>query len=381
MKKILLSASVVFLIVHTSCKKKSEEKPAEETTQQTTISSGEGKSIMSNSKDAMKNDVISLTKGQGVTELTNMADVIVALDPTEPISLSRMASGEELEPNEMAGLLSKQAKLFKKIFFPTNVINSLNRTENLGSDFDKNVGNYTWDETNKTWTKTSNKDNYIVISFPSDSTKPNENDAVFTLQNYADVVTDVDTLPTSIIASLVVKRKTVASINYTGTYAKDGSPTAMNGTLFLDPFTYTVNFTDKGSSISGTTTLLKDAAVIAGISSTINLSGSGSNRKATSLSGYVRYRDVKMAGSIKNLDATQNDSTIAQTNSHFDMDILRGSDDAKIADLDIAERKALNGRTETYIRMTYTDGTTEDIVNYLKPASDELEKFVQDQAN
>jgi hypothetical protein len=382
MNKILVSAVVFATFLSISCKKKSEEKPVETTiTPSAPVSSAESKNIMSGSKDAMKNDVVSLTKGQGVTELTNMADVIVALDPTEPISLSRIASGEGIEPNEMAGLLSKQAKVFKKLFFPTSVIKSLNRTESLGSSFTENIGNYTWKESSKTWTKTENKDNYIVISFPSDSTKRNENDAVFTLINYADIVTDEDTLPTSIIADLKVKGKKVASINYTGAYAKDGMPTAMNGSVFLDPFTYTVSFTDNASSVSGSTTLLKNTDVIAGISSTINLTGTGSNRTATSLSGSVSYRNIKMAGSVNNLNKTEDDSTTAQINSHFDMDILRTSDNAKIADLNLAERKDTKGETETYIRMTYTDGTTEDIVNYLKPASDELEKFLEDQSN
>lgn len=382
MNKIIVSAVVLATFLSISCKKKSEEKPAEETaiTPAAPVSSAESKNIMSGSKDAMKNDVVSLTKGQGVTELTNMADVIVALDPTEPISLSRIASGEGIEPNEMAGLLSKQAKVFKKLFFPASVINSLNRTESAGSDFDKNLGEYAWDEATKTWTKSANAEK-IIIRFPSDSTKRTVNDAVFTLTNFAETVTDEDTLPTSIIADLKVKSKTVASINYTGAYSKDGTPTAMNGSVFLDPFTYTVSFTDNGSSVSGSTTLLKGTEVVAGISTTINLTGTGSNRNATSLSGYVKYRDIKMAGSVSNLNSTDDDSTLAQINSHFDLDILRSSDNAKIADLSLADREDTKGNTESYIKMTYTDGTTDDIVNYLKPAADELEKFVQDQAN
>lgn len=103
-------------------------------------------------------------------------------------------------------------------------------------------GNYTWNISSKSWTKTSS--NEIIINFPSEKSKTSNN-CSFKISEYTDKEFTVDNdkvyLPTALKAKLVKDGTEMFNVNMQCTYNATGLPVPTDATItiVLNPHTYT----------------------------------------------------------------------------------------------------------------------------------------------
>ncbi|MFZ4706722.1 MAG: hypothetical protein ACOYMF_12025 [Bacteroidales bacterium] len=103
-------------------------------------------------------------------------------------------------------------------------------------------GNYEWNKSAQSWTKTTNSQ--VIVNFPSEETQQSNN-CTFKITDYSDAPFLVDNetiyLPTSVQANLIKTNSEIFNLNMACTYNSSGFPVPVDATITigLNPFTYT----------------------------------------------------------------------------------------------------------------------------------------------
>lgn len=374
-KNSLFVLALGSLLLVSSCKKDDPEPENNNTGGGTT-------DIIAEASTQAHNDVVSFTQNEGAEVVNSLADVLG--ENPEPINATRMAYNEE---HSRAGELCRnKAKAFRQIFVPGSSSRfRMASAEDDAFNFNDNVGTYTFNRADSSWSHNTTVTDKIILLFPSDTTS-SVNDAKLTIFAYSEVrqiynpgTLDADTTyqPTSIDAELTIGAVKYVDVIFTAAYNSEGIPTSMSYTLYLKPFTQTLSYTDNGSSVSLSTTLAKDGEATNIVSSTGTITFYDSNKDSVlTIAGTTTYRRLKFTGSINLAEILEDDqnngsTSIAVWNSSVDITIIDNSNSQTVGTLEFFDNA---GTVDAQVK--FTDNSTKLASDYFDPIFNEMEDYL-----
>lgn len=373
-KHLLFAISTSSLLfINTSCKK--------ETTVGSTNTPAQSKEILQKSSDQLHQDIIELTKSDGAKSIQSLGNVMTKDDAfNHRSSLSRKAQIIELVKHKVARL--------KTLFIPKSSTFGYSRPDSASDRFvfQDHVGEYTWNNGTHQWDVVKGGDK-IVMHYPADTTKPTVNNATLSLYAYSDVLINSDDtssqqyIPTRISGDLYIDNVKQASVDYTGSFDSKGIPTGINASLYLKPFSFTVNYSKSGTQITYGMSISKDNESSPIIAVTAKMEFLNDNMDdIKSESGSVQIHDIKVEQSIDDMQglmqATENDSTPNPDtwNKYIKATIIDARNGSKIGDIEFYTKEE-NGDKMLDTRVRFTDGSTETTQKYFQPIIDELNEY------
>lgn len=284
--------------------------------------------------------------------------LLIQIDP-----LSGLARKGESK-SQIKAVYKERVQNFRKLFVPAGLANG-RTTESF--DFNGNTGVYNWNNATESFDFASSSTK-IVMNFPS-TENGTTNDAKLTLHSYAE---NADMNPTAIKADLYVGAVKYVDLDFSATYTGD-VPATLYYSIYLKPFTNSLNYSDGGNSLKIATSVSKDGESSAVLSTdfTINFADS-QKEEVTKLDGGIYYREIGIKGAIdaKSLDAIE-EPTTAQLNQFAKLQIVKSNGHALIGDVEFFDDAA----NEMDVRVKFTDGNTELMETYFKDALDGLESY------
>lgn len=297
--------------------------------------------------------------------------------------------------------------------------------ETFFSSYEDSKGLYTW--TNDAWVKTSA--NNIVFKFPSTTTGLS-NDATFTISASEYTGTQMDpelsgNTPNSISAVLdVIGVGTLVDYNFSVNYLSNGEPSKILSTLTMEPYLFSFEFKNSGSTMSKSFTFDKSSSNIA----TLFLEAEGNfnensvesfiNSDAiedisdvmTSANGYLNIKDIKLSLNANISDGVtyyegigeddfESDNIVSLLNSHSIISLNYISSSSLIANTEWYLETVTNTNyvwddslfeyveeeetsEEPNIRLVFSDGSKSDLETYFGNGFDDLindvESFITD---
>ncbi len=226
--------------------------------------------------------------------------------------------------------------------------------------------------------KKTGSSQYIVMKFPSVKNS-SVNDAALTLYKYSEEKSNEEYgyNPTD----LKINNVKYLSLDYTATFKND-IPVKMTYTLYLKPYTNSVNFDDAGAKTAITASILKDGESQSIIKTTFALEYTDSDKEELkALSGDFVYRELKtdFQANIQALEnASQNEDFKTR---HFNDNItiiVRNSSNSEAGKI-IAQDS--NSDIGVDFLIQFTDGSTTSVESYFDNAITELENYITSLSN
>jgi len=371
-KNILFAFAICILIA--SCKDK--KKDAEPKTSSVQLSADDSKELLKRSGQNLTSDIISFTQNEGAEAISNLSNLLASAE-TDPINgvLRQKNSKYRLK-----SIYKDRTKNFRTLFLPDEFKNG-RKTDDGAFDFNSNKGVYEWDSQNEDFKKTGSSQ-YIVMKFPSVKNS-SVNDAALTLYKYSEEKSNDEYgyNPTEMQIDLKINNVKYLSLDYTATFKND-IPVKMTYTLYLKPYTNSVNFDDAGAKTAITASILKDGESQSIIKTTFALEYTDSNKEELkALSGDFVYRELKtdFHANIQALEnASQNEDFEAR---HFNDNItivVRNSSNSEAGKI-IAQDS--NSDIGVDFLIQFTDGSTTSVESYFDNAITELENYITSLSN
>lgn len=373
--KLIFLLGLGFICTITSCRKPIEPEPTKPAT--ANLDKAESEALLNNTSVQMKTDVKDMRNCDGVKKLEAMQNLPGKTGKLPISTVARTDFQSTVSTTNSIGVV----KIFKEIMFsaPVAKVNAReNNDEDTIFDFKSNLGTYTWNNAQEEWVETKNLNGAIEFNFPTDTTKMNVNDGKLIISNYAEIIIDGTAAPTSMIAEFTVAGSKFASINFAASY-KDKYPAMFNLKAYLKPWNFEGIGKDNGGSASASYSVFKDkesAILSANVTLTFT---NGDKEKPLLGTGYYQYRDLKIGGKVmakEIMDADSSDVSELQTNTWIDLDVMRSSDNAKLADVYL---QLDNDEAPVLIKLN--DGTAKLPEDYFKDVIDELKSFEKDFKN
>jgi len=309
---ILLAVSIVGFI---SCNKEEEKVPLEES-----------KANVENLEASIEEDMDMTLDNMGMTALMTYMECMNQDDPF--FSISKKSTTPEIE--KPSDLLTK-GLLFPQSGEPTDI-----------SDY---YGTYTWNAANEGWVIVQNDpDDKIVFVFPLDSTGSTTNNVTINVYSYTEtVITVTDDYwgdedyyrPTSLHADLLISGEKYVEIQGTATWDEEADIDDVNGTLFLKPYTVSLGLNQESTSAGVEVVLSEGSSRIMSAGLTISFA-TDEKDSVTTASGYIQYREVKLAGDIDvgQMDGIEGDPTADQMNEYISLSLYNYPQGSKFADIE-----------------------------------------------
>ena len=203
---------------------------------------------LDNMASDMSGDVVNLVQSDGVEALDALFDLLELNDPFN----GRM---ETMDSTERRQWMKKRAMLFKTIFIPSKAIN-FNRVKESNFDFEGNVGVYNWNDDIDEFEKSEEQTEIIVINFPEEGSETNNVQLrILSFEEELIIVEedgffDEDYYVTNLEADLSVDGVEQVSVEFSIEWNEVGDPIAGSGNLFVNPYTFTLNFNDTQATTS-----------------------------------------------------------------------------------------------------------------------------------
>ncbi|MEM9391382.1 MAG: hypothetical protein AAGA02_12965 [Bacteroidota bacterium] len=337
------------------------------------LSIEDAKASMDNMAADMTTDVVNVVQSEGVEALDELFNL---LDLNDPFG-GRLA---EMDQNEKRKWLKERAMLFKTIFIPTKSIN-FNRVKDSDFDFDGNKGIYNWNPLTEEFEKSEEASDFIIINFPSEGSETNN--VALRITNYAEesIVEEEDGFVneyyaiTELNADLSVDGTTQVSVDLLVDYNDSGDPVSLNGSLFVNPYTFTVTFNDTQATVSTLTASITEGSnVITSADLTVTFETSD-KEELIAVSGFVQYLNIKLQGSI-DVTGADDEGDDFDINEFISLELFDG--DNKIGDIVLVYEDDVDGYEEEVIYVEYADGSKERLEDILQPVIDEFEDQFDD---
>ena len=319
-------------------------------------------------------------------------------------AFSEMQESEGMNAIEaLGGLVQKddpftdQKSLTISPDFITNISEILNPekvyTEKAGDThfiFNEHTGTYTWRSENTWRVKMDSPSDAIVIEFPTDTANFSEtgNNAVLTVSDYKEeeIMTDTGAtwMPVTLSAKLEINSTEYVNVNYSLTFDNEGNPTEVDMSLFMKPFTYTLNLTNNSIEFA----LSKEGVENTLISANLDLTFVNSEMEdVEEINGNFQMGNVNFDGVIRpyalsdssQYEGVQNMGDIAdQMNKHINIKVYKFDSGAKMANLifDVNENSEYPIMGSIILAFEYNDGTTEDAGPYFESIITKIENMI-----
>jgi len=321
-------------------------------------------------------------------------------------TFSEMKESEGMSAIEVLGGLvqeddpfSTQKNLGLSQDFITNISEVLNPeqvyTEKAGDThfiFDDHTGTYTWQSENTWLVELDSPSDAIVIEFPTDTANFSEtgNNAVLTISDYEEeeIMTDTGAtwMPVKLTAKLEINDTEYVNVDYSLTLDSDGNPTAVNMTLYLNPYSYELEFTSNTMMFS----LFKDGEDRALLSTDLEVTFVNSDmEEVEEINGNFQMGNVNFDGWVKpyalsdssQYQDVQSMGDIAdQMNENMNIKVYKFDSGAKMANLifDVNENSEYPIMGSIILAFEYNDGTTEDAGPYFESIITQIENMIDE---
>jgi hypothetical protein len=254
--------------------------------------------------------------------------------------------------------------------------------------FSSRAGIYTWNTSTSSWSKVANS-SQITLKFPSRENQTTL-DSELSLNSYNETITSFESnsyyLPTN--ASLTLKRNntTLFSLNLSNVTFQTGTnfsmPLSADVTIFTSPFTHTIKWlrtsnTDFKFSLVSSTPQSCETQMELNLklydNDYANITSIEEDLKF--VDGFISQGNLRVNYTI-NVQALSvfNDPTDAQINANSDAEVFYNG--MKIGDLNY---QTINNNTEIFI--IYSDGTSENVNEYVGDFKDQIESIFSNYIN
>ncbi len=207
----------------------------------------------------------------------------------------------------------------------------------------------------------------LILKFPIGESETNN--AIFTL---SDLEFNVDDLPSKIVANLEVDEITMVDLHYVVNWSSKEFPEVADIYLFVNPFTFDLNFNAQGETVTLVFTIANGDETIAAID--LEASGSIDDEVLPVVEGSVEYRGVKIAGRV-DLDGLDN-AMFNETDPNEEMELELFIEDEKAGDI-VLVLETNDEYTDYVPYVVFSDGTQEPLEELLdsifSTVEDELE--------
>lgn len=329
------------------------------------------KTTIHNMDDNMQSDLDAILEAEGylgITDLSNMPD------PFEQVTKST-------KPN---GVISN---------IKESLIPYASAEKSVGEepfDFDQYVGTYTWMPDLERWNiDLQTQTDYIIINFPLEGSTTNN--ATLTIyayteeQFYDSYLQEYYYEPTRIQADLFIDKMEYIDLDATMEYDSEAYPTLIDIEVYLVPFTFDFYMEESTTTVTvdGSIKLEGITIVGAGITAKEYAGTDDLYEGLETLSGYLRYRIVKITGEADMYDLNKFDETQYETeeealsalNALVDMKIVHAVTGQHFADIELVMR-TVGTEKVLGIDIVYPDGTTEDAMPIITAMGAKMEEFL-----
>jgi len=321
-------------------------------------------------------------------------------------TFSEMQESEGMNAIEVLGGLvqeddpfSNQKSLGISQDFITNISEILNPeqvyTEKAGDThfiFDDHTGTYTWQSENTWMVELDSPADAIIIEFPTDTANFSEtgNNAVLTVSDYEEkeIMTDSGAIwmPVALTAKLEINGTEYVNVNYSLTFDSEDNPTEVDMSLFLKPFTYTLNLTNNSIEFA----LSKEGVENNLISTNLDLTFVNSDMEdVEEINGNFQMGNVNFDGWIKpyalsdssQYEGAQSMGDIAdQMNENMNIKVYKFDSGEKMANLifDVNENSQYTIMGSIILAFEYNDDTTEDAGPYFESIITQIENMIDE---
>ncbi len=339
------------------------------------LTPAEAKLEISTLNNSMSGDIMQMTSSQGYEALLNLFDITNDVDPFG----GRMYT----DVSRSKRVFKSAAKRLKSIFIPNKSVTALKLDEHDGFHFEDNWGIYVYDPTVDEFEKLPDVVEMIIIRFPTEGSETNN--AELRITDYEEILiveeddgfVDEYFTPTLLKADLSVNDELLIDLSIELEYNEGGDPVAGDASLFIKPYTFTINFDDTQNTVSTLSASIdrEDTRIVA-IDVTVNFQ-TALKEEVTTLSGAVSYLNIALEGSIdvagmeEALDANED----ADPNEFINL--ILTSNGRKIGDIVLIE-EVIDEQTgeEDYVPyVQYSDGSQERLEDALETVVAELEEF------
>lgn len=330
------------------------------------LSKDDAKTKLQSASTAVSSDLKALSDGDGLSPVKDLFSLLDTDDPFSRIGTDR---------KQIKTFFRTKGKEFKNIFAPGKVFNG-RTAEEVPFDYNSKKGIYNWNVDTEVFEKTG-ESTYISILFPTEGST--DNNAELQITAYSDVkiedgTEDIYFNPIEIKAGLFVGDKKVASIDFEATWAIDGAPTSANISLFVDPYTATVNFSGTTTTSTLITSLKSGDETLAATSAIVNYDNtSKTSDSMTTIEGYVQLKNLKLQG---NIDVKAADASTTNDPNDF-VHLALYADDKKAGDI-IFVKDTVGGLEEDIPYLKYDNGETEKLEVVFNDVVDELDAIFND---
>jgi len=355
MKKSLFYLFSALILFNVSC---TEETAVVEENE---ITSEDAKLAIQNMSNDMSLDIVEITQSEGIEGLRSLFNLVAIADP--------FGGRKEIDHSEYKALLKDKAKIFRSIFSPQKSITG--RVEE-GFDFEANKGVYDWNFFEERFVKTG-LSNSIILNFPTEgSTILN---ATLEISNYEEVmfIDDIENyyLPTILVGSLTMDDELIIDLDLTISYNDYGDPLTGDVYLYLMPFTFNLSFDDSGSTAATLmASITKGEETIIAVDVEL-LFQDTQKEEFLSLEGFVQYRDLKVSGSIQNVESDD-------PNDYVDLSIYIDNQLLGVIVFELDSDEMMGDEMEYYAYVKYGDGSMERVEDVFEPFMMEMEDFMDD---
>ncbi|MEQ6167054.1 hypothetical protein AAOE16_07660 [Ekhidna sp. MALMAid0563] len=346
MKK-LFALSIIGLSVLTSCQNDDEKN--------VDLNAEEASQAINASADQLSNDVVSLVESEGVSAMTNFAELL---------------EGSEV----IGGRVSQKAwtKEQLDLIIQYFVNGPSTRTNNdHPTTFDDLKGLYEWNPAIQEFDKEASE--YFIVKFPTEGSETNNaelkiSDLQFvTITKTDDGFVDEYEVPSVIVGYLKVDDVTYIELNFNVNWSSEGMPEEADVSLFVKPFTFTIKFDDTfATSASLLSSIYIDEELIIGIDLDVQFEDN-TKEEPVYFEGSISYRTLKIVGNVDIREIEE------EGNPNDYINLALYSNDSKLGDI-VFMLEEVDGGFEDYVAyVEYSDGSKENLEEILEPVLAEIE--------
>ena len=230
----------------------------------------------------------------------------------------------------------------------------------------ESIGVYTFNFQGSYFELTNQNVSYLKLIFPSDETAyaQSSNNAELMVSNVGFVeitYTDewgswTEQILTSITMSLKINNAEVMALNYQGSFNSEGSPTSVNASMTMNPYTFTLTLTGSGRNYNSAMMFKHGNDVLANYN--VNFMYNADMEDIDELSGYIQVTPLKFEGSINFALMDACGETIECINENVDITVKHTQLKSILGHLE-ARMKEYDRYPEPEPVIVYEDGTWE----------------------
>ncbi|MEM1408308.1 MAG: hypothetical protein AAGG59_16110, partial [Bacteroidota bacterium] len=180
---------------------------------------------------------------------------------------------------------------------------------------------------------------------------------------------------TELNADLSVDGTTQVSVDLLVDYNDSGDPVSLNGSLFVNPYTFTVTFNDTQATVSNLTASITEGSNVITSADLTVMFETSEKEEPIAVSGFVQYLNIKLQGSI-DVTGADDEGDDFDINEFISLELFDG--DNKIGDIVFVYEDDEDGYEEEVIYVEYPDGSKERLEDILQPVIDEFEDQFDD---